>query len=230
VNEPKPPSSYLQLLPAIYGQDGYLGEFLLAFEQVLTGVEGSQEVQGLEQTIAGIARLFQPAQQADFLAGLRDSELVPAEFLHWLSGWVALSLRADWSENEQRAFLAAAPQLYRRRGTADALVSLLRTYTGHTAIVDEGAGLPEDERGRPHHFHVTLWLDAEQAELERVGAIARGLIDLQKPAHATYVLEFRTWTMQIRDKKAVDAAGQPLKTARVGVDTTLTRFEPEPKP
>src|SRR6476469_7082701 len=80
------PSSYLQYLPSIFSEDPFLGRFLLAFEQVLSGLAGAkgEPHEGLEETIAGIATLFDPNETRE-------------EFLPWLAGWVALSLRADWN-------------------------------------------------------------------------------------------------------------------------------------
>jgi phage tail-like protein len=215
--------SYLQLLPAIYSDEGeFLGTFLRVFEQVLTGLSEQQRPAGLEQAIAGIAQLFDPLRQGDYLDTLAATPQARKEFLAWLSGWVALSLRADWGEEKQRAFLAQAALLYRLRGTKGALAALLQTYTGQLAEITEGDALPGKARGTPHHFHVILYLNADQAELNRIAAIARELIELQKPAHTTYDLEFETRTLQIRTD-ATYKDGQ--RTAVVGVDTTLTRFE-----
>src|SRR2546426_181130 len=50
-------SSYLHHLPSLFSEDVFLGRFLLAFEQVLTGVDAPEgaPAQGLEQTIAAHA-------------------------------------------------------------------------------------------------------------------------------------------------------------------------------
>ena len=74
---------------------------------------------GLEQTIATLADLFDPAR-------------TPDEFLSWLAGWAALSLEADWSAVQQREFLSRVVPLYRRRGTLENLRELLRIYPGPT--------------------------------------------------------------------------------------------------
>jgi len=220
-------SSYLQLLPAIYsGQDRFVGRFLLAFEQVLTGLPGDAKARGLEQTIADMALLFNPQGQVKFLDDLGASPQARAEFLAWLSGWVALSRRFALEQDQQRAFLAQACLLYRRRGTRESLEKLLKIYLEPTAIIEEGDELPADERGLLHHFHVTIHLQATQDQLDVFGAKARALIELAKPAHTTYVLEFRMPTLRIFAGEK-DEQGKP--TARVGVDTTLTRFENLPQ-
>src|SRR5881396_2936422 len=95
--DPQAASSYLQNLPAIFSEDPFLGRFLLAFEQVLTGLPslaGRELVPslGLEEIIATIATLFDPQEARE-------------EFLPWLASWVALGLRADLDELRQRDFI-----------------------------------------------------------------------------------------------------------------------------
>ena len=53
----------------------------------------------------------------------------------WLAGWVALGLRADWTEAQKRDFLANIVPLYRRRGTKENLAELLRIYTGLSPVI-----------------------------------------------------------------------------------------------
>ena len=66
-------SNYLQYLPAIFSEDPFLARFLLAFEKILTGLQGSENEpeRGLEQIIADIPTLFDPDE-------------TPEEFLDWL--------------------------------------------------------------------------------------------------------------------------------------------------
>src|SRR5262245_44169654 len=120
-------SGYLQYLPAIFSEDPFLGRFLLAFEQVLSGLpdaEGEPEF-GLEETIAALSTLFDPRETRE-------------EFLPWLADWVAFSLRADWTVEQKRNYLADVAPLYRSRGTKDNLSRLLGIYTGGKPVIDEG--------------------------------------------------------------------------------------------
>ena len=211
-------SSYLKLLPSVFsekpspGEEPFLGRFLLAFEQVLTGLAGGEPVpeKGLEETIAGIATLFDPR---------RTSE----EFLPWLASWVALGLRADWTPAQKRDFLAKIVPLYRRRGTADNLAELLKIYTGLIPVI---TGVDDTELqvgvhstigvdtqiggGPPHQFRVTVTLpEADPQTLQRQRQIASALIELQKPAHTAYELVVVHDTMQIGVRSTI------------GVDTLL---------
>ncbi len=214
-----PSSGYVDLLPAIYAQHSFLGRFLLAFEQVLTGRDG-EDPPGLEQTIAGIAQLCDPFAQSGFLERLGASEHTRDQFLTWLAGWVALGLRADWSAGQQREFLAQIVRLYRRRGTKDNLAELLRIYTRTLPVITEGDDVPAG-LSAPHHFHVTIHVVPDKSEITRMEQIARALIDLQKPAHTTYTLRFEFTTMQIGVR------------SRIGVDTllgTVAAAEPTQSP
>jgi phage tail-like protein len=137
-------NSLLQYLPALYQEEPFLGNFLLAFEKLLFGHDDkvpqtgflpaseaeAQEVVrdhtvdrllssaplALERTIAGIVTYFDPLQ-------------TPKDFLPWLASWTAFSLRADLSPKKQREFLAKIISLYRRRGTKQNLVDLLSIFT-----------------------------------------------------------------------------------------------------
>lgn len=193
-------SSYLKLLPSVFSEDPFLGRFLLAFEHVLTGLAGGEPepAEGLEETIAGIARLFDPRETRE-------------EFVPWLAGWVALGLRADWTLAQQRDFLAKIVPLYRRRGTKDNLSELLKIYTGLAPVI---TGVDDTEfqigvhstigrdtqlgGGPAHRFHVTVTMpNPDPQTLQRQFQIASALIDLQKPAHTTYDLSIVFNTMQI---------------------------------
>src|SRR4051812_12108505 len=106
--EPTRRSDYLDHLPAFFQEgddEGLLSRLLLAFQHVLSGV-GDVDDPGLEEhldgavdpndgrVLAGIERIFDPGLRPDgVLAG--ETERAPDEFLEWLSGWVAITLRPD---------------------------------------------------------------------------------------------------------------------------------------
>ena len=208
------PSRLLDYLPAIYQTDPFIGEFLLAFEKVLLGreddvafcykdgtlvgrdrLEEQPDIcyQGLEQTIAQLATLFDPQN-------------TPEEFLSWLAGWTALSLRSDLQLQSQRDFIAKIVQRYRFRGTKANLQELLKILL----IV-----APEvEETDLPHFFEVNVQLPPlstpeELRELGRQIDIARSIIELEKPAHTDYQINPVVRTMQIS------------QFSTVGVDTLL---------
>ena len=215
-------SRYLHDLPAIFreeateGPPDFLGRFLLAFEHVLTGV-GDPGQPGLEEILEGI-----PGGNGDFLvagaeryftpgpgkaAGLR----APAEFLEWLSGWVALTLRKDWKEEERRRILAKIVPSYRKRGTADGLKQVLAAFTGvlpdviaidelqqpfQLGVTSTVGGDSALDGGPPHYFMVRAQIPGAE-NLGRNRAMLRAIIDLEKPAHTYYDLWIQTPAMQV---------------------------------
>ncbi|NTU80840.1 MAG: phage tail protein I [Chloroflexales bacterium] len=214
-------SSYLQYLPMIFQEGdvesgGFAGRFLLAFEQILTGLGASappgappslaellggiDDAQG-RRRLAGIERFFTPGPG---LESPDASMRAPHEFLGWLARWVALTLRADWEEHEQRRFLARVVQLYRLRGTRAGLVEMIKAYTGDLPVtIYEFDDLP-------HYFQVELALQAPGADmLKRRQQVVRAIIDAEKPAHTYYALTF-TGIPTIR-----------VGASRLGIDTLL---------
>ncbi len=214
-------SSYLKSLPAVYqaressepSEPGFLGRFLLGFEEILTGLPDVDKL-GLEQKIERATRYFNPNE--------RDG--APVEFLEWLSGWVALSLRADLDERQQRDFIANAASLYRLRGTKKGLERLLKIYTGLLPKIDElnasfqigvHSTIGEDTilgGGPAFFFRVILNVtETDPARLQHYRSVARAIIDAEKPAFTHYALELVTVTMQISERSTI------------GVDTLLSR-------
>jgi phage tail-like protein len=200
-------SSLLQYLPAIYQQDPFLGQFLLAFEKILLGrqddipfpdLDVNFPVQGLEETIAKLATYFNPRQ-------------TPDDFLPWLATWTAFTLRADLPIEKQRDFIARIIQLYRWRGTKQNLQELLKIFTigvptiielqGERLQIGVNSTVGEDTilgGGPPHFFQVTIALNrVTETVLNRQLQIARALIDLEKPAHTFYELIPSFPTMQV---------------------------------
>ncbi|AFZ55799.1 phage tail protein [Anabaena cylindrica FACHB-243] len=195
-------SSYLEYLPAYLETDPFVGRFLLAFEGILSGfseeqtdftpqiVDQNTEISwGLETLIDQIHTYFDPQQ-------------TPGEFLPWLAGWVALSLRDDWDEKTKRQFISNIVPLYQIRGTVPGMRKMLEIYL-------ESSGLSYPERTisifefdqKPHYFQVQLALPSNQVihpeRYWREFRIAKGIIDQEKPAHTYYALRILTLTMQI---------------------------------
>ena len=201
--ETKHLSSYLEYLPAYLQSDPFLGRFLLAFEQGLSGMpslepvpfrphiltSGSESPVGLETVISQIHTYIDPQQ-------------TPADFLPWLAGWVALSLREDWDDAVKRQFISQIVPLYRLRGTLLGLKKMLTIYL-------ENSGLSYPERtisifefpNQPHYFQVQLALPSSQViqpdRYWRECRAAQAIINEEKPAHTFYALRILTLTMQL---------------------------------
>jgi len=162
--------SYLDHLPAVFREDPFVGEFLSAFQSVFEGL----------------------AAKVDDVARYLDPMTTDVEFLPWLSGWVALTLRADWSVDTQRSFLQQIVPLYRDRGTRIGLQQMLTLYTGQPVVVDD------DFDQVPHFFQVRLTLrESDPRLLRQIQQIARAIIDQEKPAHTFYGLQVAVPTMRL---------------------------------
>ena len=214
-------SRYLDDLPAIYRQQAegahpeFLGRLLLAFEHVLTGV-GDLEQPGLEEILDGIVddhgNVLRAGAHRYFIPGPKKpvDERAPAEFLEWLSGWVALSLREDWEEPERRRILAEIVPAYRDRGTPAGLKQILAAFTG--VLPSTIKIIEEDEDGGewpPHYFQVLVKIPGIP-NLARWRSVLEPIIDMEKPAHTYYDLHLSpSATMQVG------------VTSTVGVDTLL---------
>ncbi len=209
-------SGYLTHLPAIFQRDPFIGRFLLAFERILSGLRPPEpddpfpEQRGLEAEIERIHTYFDPAPDAT------TQDRAPAEFLPWLAGWVALSLRQDWAEEEQRRFLARIVSLYRWRGTPRGLRRILETYTREQVEIYEF--------DRPaHYFQVEVTLSERRPDLLRLKEkIARAIIDQEKPAQTFYALRILTPTLQIRNDLDIEQ-GIGLLVGRNTLLGTTTR-------
>lgn len=196
------PGSYLQYLPGIYQQDAekgaFIGKYLKIFEKLLSGIDDEvaidgKPVEGIEQVINRIYEFFDP-----------DS--TPAEFLKWLAGWIALTLRDNWDENSKRRLLKKIVPLYKKRGTKSGLSEYLKIFvagpdisideflqgikigtTGHVGIDTFVGGL------LPYFFIVTISFSV----IKSIGFTSdtikatKSILDLEKPAHTYYALRFQ---------------------------------------
>jgi phage tail-like protein len=183
---------------------------------VLTGL-GEPGEPGLEEILEGI---IDPTSGATRLEGIHryfepgpslpEHERAPYEFLEWLAGWVALSLRADLDELRQRDFIARAVSLYHLRGTKKGLEEVLRIYTRLASTIDElntpfQIGVHSTvgvdtllDGGAPHFFRVLIRLAMPDPEQRRQHQeVATAIIDMEKPAHTYYKLVVETPTLQI---------------------------------
>ncbi len=198
-------SRYLQYLPAPLQEGdieagGFLGRFLLAFECLLTGLEERKELEGIEHKLDRIHTWFDPIGE-DPVGGGR----APDEFLPWLAGWVAVSLREEWTSEARRRFIRRAVSLHRKRGTLEGMREMLQLFLGNVPLqVTDGGEFPA------HFFHVSFSVpDRDPVLLARLAHMVRTLIDQQKPAHTFYGLEIKFPTMRLTRVK-----GQQLTIGR----------------
>lgn len=190
-------SSYGQYLPALLQEDDFLDRFLLAFEHILSGLPSTtqaaelpaeyQDILGFEEEIDKIHSYFIPVANSAVSA-------TPKEFLPWLAGWVALSLRDDWGEAVQRSFIQRILSLYKIRGTKAALEQMLKVYLDNE---QETVNIYEFDQPA-HYFQVELALASQDlANYRRKEKVARAIINQEKPAHTFYSLRILMPTMRL---------------------------------
>ncbi|MBW4635561.1 MAG: hypothetical protein KME30_27850 [Iphinoe sp. HA4291-MV1] len=177
-------SSYLQYLPSSLQADPFLRDLLLAFERILSNSDRLDPSSlALEEYIEDISTYFNPVK-------------TPLEFLPWLAGWVALSLRDDWEEETKRQFINEIVPLYRLRGTKTGLEKILKLYLKSYKF-PEKVEIFEFEN-LPNYFQVQLTIpDPDFDKYWRIAKIAKAIIDQEKPTHTFYALKIFVPTMRI---------------------------------
>ncbi|MFE6667227.1 phage tail protein I [Streptomyces sp. NPDC057697] len=117
-----------ELLPALYADDDLAQRFTAGLDTVLAPVLS---------TLDNLPAYFDPA-------------LTPADFLPWLSSWVAADADPAWPAELRRAVIARAVELHRWRGTRRGLVEHLRLCFGVQADIQDGGGATwSSEPGAP---------------------------------------------------------------------------------
>jgi phage tail-like protein len=162
-------------------------------------------------TIASLPGLYQDDELASALTGALDEVLAPAlttidniaayldpaltpeDFLDWLAGWVGIVLDETWPLERRRALVAAAAQLYRKRGTTAGLAMHLRLFAGGEFEITEsggatwsataGAAAPGDPS-----FSVTVRLRPPKKAAVDIARV-EALVAAEMPAHVVHRIE-----------------------------------------
>jgi phage tail-like protein len=139
-----PRVSYLDLLPRVYRRDPesalFLEHFLALFELVFTGIENRYEE---------FSRQLNP-------------DAAPLEVINWLGSLIDLAFDPSWPLERRRALVAAAMELYRKRGTIEGLKRYIEIYTGiRPEIVESFLERP----GRPSFLGRPGWILGCSAQL-----------------------------------------------------------------
>jgi phage tail-like protein len=160
-------------LPGIYGDGDFGMRFVGAFEALLDP---------LVAVLDNLPEHFDPAY-------------APRDVLDLLTEWLGLEHDEARSGEERRAIVQMAPELMRRRGTAQGLeLALALAFPGVPFRLQDGGSvtwsLDADGAGQadaPQSF--VVYCDVPLPE-KRLAAVAR-LIDQAKPAHVSYRLRVK---------------------------------------
>lgn len=114
-----PRDSYLKYLPAVYSEDEESRRFMERFLSLFQAQWDEME------------------QRVDDFAMYLDPDAVPeGRFLSYLAEWLALPLEGSWAEAQKRRLLSAAPEIYKRRGTPQALQAYLEIYLSNITGIE----------------------------------------------------------------------------------------------
>lgn len=210
MNNEEKESKYIQYLPSIYQKDkdnpssAFLGNFLKAFEKVLSGIDDGVSIDG--KPVKGIEEVL------DSLYDYFDPHETPPDFLNWLAGWVALTLKEGetWSEDKKRQLISRIVPLYQKRGTREGLEEYLKIYVGEDVSISDDLGpfrVGVNSRVgidtvigglTPYFFIVDVTFPAPNPRLieEKTRAV-KEIIDIEKPAHTFYRININITTLRV---------------------------------
>lgn|SRR5574341_38393 len=204
---------YMDDLPSVFEKagDDFFERYLKIFEKILSGINDGvkidgKEMQGISSMLDTVSELFYPYKE--------DSREVPLEFLDWLSTWVGLTLKEDWSVAKKQEVIANIIPIYRLRGTRVGLNELLKIYIGEGAVVYDSyapfqVGVNSTVEigtalGAPNFFMVEATLPDLAGMKQRTKNI-KALIEQEKPVHAEYEIHWTVKTaLQVEVTSAVE--------------------------
>jgi phage tail-like protein len=114
-----PRSTSLEHLPPVYREDPRAEDFAERFLSLFDAA-----IENVDRTIERFPALL-------------DGSAVPPAVLPWLGTFLDLDFEASWSAARRRALLAAAPRLYRLRGTREGLAEAIRQVLGVEPVIQE---------------------------------------------------------------------------------------------
>lgn len=224
-------SKYSQYLPRVYQKrseeseaDYFLGRFLKAFEDMLTGPSDKKmDILGVEAILDRFDEYLDPFK-------------TPVQLLNWLAGWVGLELEdsrdfygeQDYLEKDNiynqllplnesrqsinRNMIGSEVQLYKILGTYGGLLKHLELYAGEeiTITINEFEELAKiGEVGRigvgtmvgkanPFFFSVHAMIPTHNNEiLQKKVRVIKKVIEREKPIYANYILTTEIPAMRV---------------------------------
>lgn len=150
--------------------------------------------------LAAMESLHAPAEAAlDDLDRYVDAHRAPDAFVFMLADWMDLGRYVEWSGGRPgagrprfaagiprlRLLVAEAAELSRGRGTRAALERFLEVAVGVPGFTVEEN--PPDAAGAPRLFHIRVRAPSAARRLED---LVRRIVDEERPAYATYEVEF----------------------------------------
>ncbi len=158
-------------LPGVFRDDDMTQRLTAAFDEVLAGI----------------------VQVLDCFPAYLDPALAPADFLDWLGGWTGAALDETWPLERRRAFVAAAVDLFRIRGTAAGLAAHVAVFSGgDVEIAEPGATAWSHDAGAaiPSGTSADLFVRVRVKDPTAISAASLdALVATAKPAHVSHRIE-----------------------------------------
>jgi phage tail-like protein len=117
-----PRSTSATRMPGVFRDDPVAADFLDRFVATFDA-----SIEDLDRIITRFPALLDPTSS-------------PAEALAWIGTFLDIVLDPAWAEQQRRDILAAAPELYRRRGTPWAVAQAIQLTTGLAPAIQELGG------------------------------------------------------------------------------------------
>ncbi|HID99629.1 MAG TPA: hypothetical protein EYP59_04985 [Thiotrichaceae bacterium] len=146
----KKTSTYLELLPAIYqNKDNnayFLSDFLLIFEQILTGINDNNELKSIGEKLDRVFELFYPYSELmnrpdpcnpNCFTNSLSPYFSPTvdDVLHWMAHCLAFELPENWDLAKKKKLLLKIISIFRKRGTKRGLEEYLSICLGGRQFV-----------------------------------------------------------------------------------------------
>jgi len=180
----------MRFLPEIYHDDDFLNRFMLLIDSFWKPI----------------------SQQIDQVSNYVDPSMAPERFVDWMAEWFGMSLDLDLSEDLKRKIVAKIGPILATKGTKQAMLQLLRLYSGGTVEITEhmdsnfmigpstqlGYQIALGTQNKPNSFDIymnvptPLGIQAKDPSYTtQFRRKIESIIEMCKPAHTFYKLEIK---------------------------------------
>jgi len=163
-----PKKTYLEYLPAVYQEDEpgklLLERYLSVFQTISRTIEEKIETSHLNL----------------------DPQTASTEFLEWLSLWVGLNKEEYWSDEKWRSLLTRSSYFFKKRGTREGLLEIIKLYTDEEPMIMEPFQWQcreKEQNSKIGIYSFCVLFTPKQIPNRRDLRIIQEIIDFWKPAH-----------------------------------------------
>ncbi len=163
-----PKRTYLEYLPAVYQEDEpsklLLERYLSVFQTISRTIEEKIETSHLNL----------------------DPQTAPTEFLEWLSLWVGLHKKQYWSDDKWRILLSRSSYFFKKRGTREGLLEIMKLYTDEEPMIMEPFQWQcreKEQNPKIGIYSFCVLFTPKQIPNRKDLRIIQEIIDFWKPAH-----------------------------------------------